>query len=68
MGDFNHPNICWRDNTAQHKQSRSFLECVDGNFLLQEIKEPIRRGAMVDLVLTIKMMRNDDEYEDQGQP
>ena len=29
MGDFNHPDICWRDNTAGHKQSRRFLECVD---------------------------------------
>jgi len=22
MGDFNYPNICWRNNTARHKQSR----------------------------------------------
>ena len=34
MGDFNHPDICWRDNTAGHKQSRRFLECIDDNFLL----------------------------------
>ncbi|GAB0187348.1 hypothetical protein GRJ2_001200100 [Grus japonensis] len=54
MGDFNHPNICWRDNTAGHKQSRRFLECVDDNFLLQVIEEPRRRGAMLDLVLTNK--------------
>ncbi|GAB0207569.1 hypothetical protein GRJ2_003222600 [Grus japonensis] len=33
MGDFNHPDICWRDNTAGHKQSRRFLECVNDNFL-----------------------------------
>ena len=25
MGDFNHHNICWRENTAGHKQSRKFL-------------------------------------------
>ncbi|PKU32048.1 dtw domain-containing protein 2 [Limosa lapponica baueri] len=54
MGDFNHPNICWRDNTAGHKQSRRFLERVDDNFLLQVIKELTRRGAMLDLVLTNK--------------
>ncbi|GAB0179197.1 hypothetical protein GRJ2_000385000 [Grus japonensis] len=54
MGDFNHPHICWRDNTAGHKQSRRFLECVDDNFLLQVIEEPTRRGAMLDLVLTNK--------------
>ncbi|GAB0206583.1 mitochondrial enolase superfamily member 1 [Grus japonensis] len=54
MGDFNHPDICWRDNTAEHKQSRKFLECVDDNFLLQGIEEPTRRGAMLDLILTNK--------------
>ncbi|PKU30860.1 dtw domain-containing protein 2 [Limosa lapponica baueri] len=53
MGDFNHPNICWRDNTAGHKQSKKFLECVDDNFLLQVVEE-MRRGATLDLVLTNK--------------
>ncbi|GAB0187092.1 hypothetical protein GRJ2_001174500 [Grus japonensis] len=54
MGDFNYPNICWRDNAAERKQSRKFLECVNDNFLLQVIEEPTRRGAMLDLVLTNK--------------
>ncbi|GAB0179062.1 hypothetical protein GRJ2_000371500 [Grus japonensis] len=54
MGDFNHPNICWRDNAAERKQSRRFLECVNNNFLLQVIEEPMRRGAMLDLILTNK--------------
>ena len=54
MEDFNHPDTCWRDNTAGHKQSRRFLECTDDNFLLQVIEEPMRRGAMLDLVLTNK--------------
>ncbi|GAB0207020.1 hypothetical protein GRJ2_003167600 [Grus japonensis] len=54
MGDFNHPDICWRDNTAEHKQSRKFLECVNDNFLLQVIEDPTRRGAMLDLILTNK--------------
>ncbi|GAB0193314.1 mitochondrial enolase superfamily member 1 [Grus japonensis] len=52
MGDLNHPNICWRDNTAGHKQSRRFLECLSHNFLLQATEEPRRRGATLDLVLT----------------
>ncbi|GAB0204603.1 hypothetical protein GRJ2_002925900 [Grus japonensis] len=52
MGDFNYPNICWRDNTAGHKQSRRLLECVDDNFPLQVIEEPMRRGAMLDFVFT----------------
>ncbi|GAB0176242.1 hypothetical protein GRJ2_000089400 [Grus japonensis] len=50
MGDFNHPNICWRDNTAGHKQSSGFPEYADDNFLLQVTEEPKRRGAMLDLV------------------
>ncbi|GAB0196057.1 hypothetical protein GRJ2_002071000 [Grus japonensis] len=54
MGDFNHPDICWRDNAAERKQSRKFLECVDDNFLLQATEEPTRRGAMLDLILTNK--------------
>ena len=49
MGDFNHPDICCWDNTAGHKQSRRFLECIDDNFLLQLIQEP-----MMDFVLTNK--------------
>ncbi|GAB0183842.1 hypothetical protein GRJ2_000849500 [Grus japonensis] len=54
MGDFSHPNIYWKDNTAGLKHSRRFLECVDDGFLRQVIQEPMRRGAMLDLVLTNK--------------
>ncbi|GAB0188477.1 hypothetical protein GRJ2_001313000 [Grus japonensis] len=54
MGDFNHSNICWRDNTARHKQCRRFLESIEDNFVLQVAEEPTRRGVMLDLVLTNK--------------
>ncbi|GAB0185305.1 hypothetical protein GRJ2_000995800 [Grus japonensis] len=54
MENLNHPDICVTDNTAGHKQSRRFLECVDDNFFLQVTEEPTRRGAMLDLVLTNK--------------
>jgi len=54
MGDFNHPDISWRDNIAGHKQSRRFLDWVDDNFLLQVIEEPMRRGAILNFVLTNK--------------
>ncbi|PKU49360.1 hypothetical protein llap_399 [Limosa lapponica baueri] len=33
MGDFNYPEICCKDNTTRHIQSRSFLQSVDDNFL-----------------------------------
>ncbi|TRZ07523.1 hypothetical protein HGM15179_019577, partial [Zosterops borbonicus] len=54
MEDFNHLDVCWRENMAGHKQFRKFLKCVDDNFLLQVIKEPTRRSAVLDLVLTNK--------------
>lgn len=41
-------------NTAAHKQSRRFLECVDNNFLFQVTEEPRRGAAVVDLVLPTK--------------
>ncbi|GAB0180562.1 hypothetical protein GRJ2_000521500 [Grus japonensis] len=54
MGDFKHPSTCWRDNSAGHKQSRGFLESIDDNFLLQVIEEPMRKGPLLDLLLTNK--------------
>ena len=31
--DFNLPDVCWKYNTADRKQSTKFLECVETNFL-----------------------------------
>lgn len=64
-GDFDQPNIYWRNNTAEHRQSRRFPECLDEYFLLQVIEEPVRRDAMVDLILTNKE-RTGGECEAQG--
>lgn len=36
MEDLNHPSICWRGNTAGHKQSRRFIEYIGDNFLTQD--------------------------------
>ena len=52
MGDFNYPDICWVSNSARHKQSKWFLQCVEGNFLMQVVEEPMRQGVLLDLVLT----------------
>ncbi|GAB0209097.1 hypothetical protein GRJ2_003375400 [Grus japonensis] len=54
MGDLNHPDICWKGNTARHAQSRRFLQSTDDNFLTQVVEEPTRRGVLLDLVLTNK--------------
>ncbi|PKU46226.1 pre-mrna-processing factor 17 [Limosa lapponica baueri] len=54
VGDFNHPDVCWKGYTAKHLQSRRFLQCIDDNFFTQLVEEPTRRGALLDLVLTNK--------------
>jgi len=52
MGDFNLPDICWKYNTAERKQSRRFLECVEDNFLMQMVSDPTRGAASLDLLFT----------------
>ncbi|KAF1481499.1 hypothetical protein FQV18_0000386, partial [Eudyptula minor novaehollandiae] len=49
--DFNHPDTCWKSNTASCRQSRRFLEYVEDNFLGQE---PTRKGALLDMVFINK--------------
>ena len=44
-GDFNLPAVCWKYNTAEKKQSRRFLECVEDNFLTQMVGKPTREGS-----------------------
>ncbi|GAB0180200.1 hypothetical protein GRJ2_000485300 [Grus japonensis] len=50
VGDFNLPDVCWKYNTAERKQSRRFLECVEDNFLTQLVSELTREGALLDLL------------------
>jgi len=52
MGGFNLPDICWRYNTAERKQSRRFLERVEDNFLTELVSESARGGASLDLLCT----------------
>jgi len=52
MGQFNIQGICWKYNTAERKQSRRFLECVEDNFLTQLVSKPTRAGALLDLLFT----------------
>ena len=54
MGDFNHPDMSWEDHTARHRQCRRFLQSINGNVLMQVVKEPTRKGTLLDLVLTNK--------------
>lgn len=45
VGDFNLPDVCWKYNTAEKKQSRIFLESVEKIFLIQLGKEPTGKGV-----------------------
>ncbi|KAK4818855.1 hypothetical protein QYF61_020074 [Mycteria americana] len=50
VGDFNLPDVCWKYNRAERKQSRRFLEGVADSFLTQLVSEPTREGAPLDLL------------------
>ena len=63
MEDFIHSSVCWRDNTAGHRKSRRFLERIDDNFLTQGIEKPMRRRALLDLLLTNKAGLGDVKAE-----
>ncbi|PKU31519.1 rna-directed dna polymerase from mobile element jockey- hypothetical protein [Limosa lapponica baueri] len=56
MGVFNYPSWypSWWDNTAPCKQSRTFMKCINDNFLTQVIEQTMRRGGLLDLVPTNK--------------
>jgi len=34
MGDFNYPDISWKNNSAAHMEAFKFLECVEDCFLI----------------------------------
>lgn len=44
----NHPDTCWRDNTARNTESRKFLESTDNTFLIQ--MQPTRKDVLLDLI------------------
>ena len=52
MGDYNYPEIRWKNNTAAHMSSIKFLECIEDCFLIQMLDVPTRNEALLDLLLT----------------
>ena len=50
MGDFNLPDMNWEYHTEDTNRSRKFLRHVEDNFLVQVLKEPTRKGALLDLL------------------
>ncbi|KAK4822209.1 hypothetical protein QYF61_011850 [Mycteria americana] len=39
MGDFNHSDICLKDDAEGHNQSRRFLECIGGNTKMRGVAD-----------------------------
>ncbi|KAJ7422338.1 1-acyl-sn-glycerol-3-phosphate acyltransferase delta [Pitangus sulphuratus] len=53
LGDFNLPDVCWKYNTAERKQSRRFLEYVKDKFLMELVKESTREEALLEQLLVV---------------
>ena len=51
VGDFNNPNINWKNLTADAEGNR-LLELMEDNFMSQVVSEPTREKNTLDLVLT----------------
>lgn len=47
MGGFNLSDFCWKNNTVERKESRRFLQCVEGYFQ----RQLVRKTAMEDVQL-----------------
>ncbi|XP_068789862.1 uncharacterized protein [Struthio camelus] len=48
LWDFNHPDVCWEESTARHKQSRRFLQSIDDDLLTRVVEKPTWRGVLLD--------------------
>ena len=51
MGDFNLPDVNWDHYMADTSKSRRFIKHLDDNFLVQVLREPTRKGALLNLLL-----------------
>ncbi|KAK4829693.1 hypothetical protein QYF61_006068 [Mycteria americana] len=60
MVDLTHPYICWTGDAAGHKQSRGFLECIDGDLLMQVIKKPERRDVQTHRFSTLSSIKSSE--------
>ena len=51
IGEFDLPEVNWVYHTANTSRSRRFLKRLDDKFLVQVLREPTRKGALLDLLL-----------------
>ncbi|XP_074436717.1 interferon gamma receptor 1 isoform X2 [Larus michahellis] len=52
LGNFNHPDFSWKNSMVSCRQSRTLVECMEGNNLSQVIDNPIRGAVILDLMVT----------------
>ena len=52
MGDFNYPDIDWNTLHASTTAGQCFVDCIEDEFLVQNVKEATRGKAVLDLVIT----------------
>lgn len=51
MGEFNYPDVCWKNHTAVDMSSIKFLEFIGNCFLVQLLDVTTRSEALLDLRL-----------------
>ena len=53
-GGLNCPDICWKDNTGNHRSWGS-VDCIDENFLTQVMDDLMRGGTLLDRITRKKV-------------
>ena len=52
LGDFNFPEISWKDKKAPTESGKNLLRLLEKYFLSQMVSEPTRENSILDLVIT----------------
>ncbi|PKU40814.1 egf-like repeat and discoidin i-like domain-containing protein 3 [Limosa lapponica baueri] len=58
LGDFSHPNICWKSGRMSFRQSMRLLECINDHFLSEVMDSPTTGDAMLHLCYQHKLTGN----------
>ncbi len=51
LGDFNLPEICWKNISGVESESNRLIDFVEDHFLYQTVTEPTRGNNILDLIL-----------------
>jgi len=53
MRDFNYPDINWPTLQASSEASKQFVNVIEECYLVQHVTEPMRHGALLDLLIVV---------------